>query len=622
MVATLEMLSSAMDAEGATDIKYQQGNENPFAEKLASAMEWSRRSLRYHRMVRHAIVDQITGGNYSRLSSFSSRSTDDEEVPVNMLEMAKSTYARQMVASNPKALVSSPFRHLRPHAVEMMQAVNELFELIDFESTLYGLVDDSIVQLGVVKVGITDFDADGVYGTRHRAGQPYAETVDFDDWVMDMNAKRYEQVQYAGHRFRVPLQYVMDSSLYSNKENLVPSYYRRYNEEGDERVEVLSRGFEGDPEDLFDMVELWEVWIPWAKKIVTVVSDDSRTSEPRLIRSEPWLGPDHGPFHLLKYNDVPNNIMPVSPASLLMDLHLIGNRLFNKLSRQADRQKTILGAQGTAIDDAERVVKSNDGDTIRMENPDRAREFKFGGADESNLIFFTHVKELFNYYGGNLELLGGLGPAADTATQEKMLAAGAGKRMAHMQARHTSCTTKIIKDLIWWMWNDPNIDIPYTYRIPNTKYEHPERWTAANAKGEYLQYNFEVEPYSMAHRTPEMRAEQLIQLFERVIAPGIQLTPDSVEPDMEALLRQIGEYKNMHELERVLRFKTPNPDQNVVGSAPAHRMPANTSRTYNRVSTSRTTPGGKDQEMIQQLQKVKSQGSNGVSTPSNGAGRV
>lgn len=618
-------LASTMDADAALDIEYQQGRDNPFPNKLANAMEWSRRSLRFHRIVRHAIVDQITGGNYSRLGFYGyGQGRGREEVAVNMLEMAKSTYARQMVASNPQALISSPHRQLRSSAVQMEQAVNELFELMDFESTLYGYVDDSIIQLGIIKVGITDFDAEGVFGTRHRAGQPYAETIDFDDWVMDMNAKRYEQVQYAGHRFRVPWQYVMDSSLYTNKENLAPSYYRRYNEEGDERVEVLSRGFEGDPEDLFDMVELWEVWIPWANRIVTIVSDDSRTSEPRLLRSEEWSGPSNGPFHLLKYNDVPNNIMPVSPASLLMDLHLIGNRLFSKLARQADRQKTVLGAHGTAIDDAERVVKSDDGDTIRMDNPEKSREFRFGGADEGNLIFFTHVKELFNYYGGNLELLAGLGPAADTATQEKMLAAGAGKRMSHMQSRFTSSVTKIVKDLLWWMWNDPQIKIPYTFRVPNTKYERPANWSREVQRGTYLQYNYQIEPYSMAHRTPEMRAEQIMQLYERMLIPlGPMLAEQGITPDIAETLRTIAGYRNMHEIERLIMFSEPNPDLNVTGSAPSHRMPQSTSRTYNRVSTSRTTAGGKDQEMIQSLQSLRSSNKgNGVQTPTNGAGRI
>jgi len=617
------VFAPVQSADSAFDIEYQQGKDNPFANKLATAMEWSRRSLRYHRVVRHAIVDEITGGNYSRLG-FQGQS-DSSPTAVNMLEMAKSTYTRQMVASNPKALVSSPHLQLRSSAVQMEQAVNQLFELMDFESTLYGYVDDSIIQMGILKVGITDFDADGVYGTRHRAGRPYAETIDFDDWVMDMNARRYEQVQYAGHRFRVPWAYVMESSLYSNKENLVPSYYRRYNEEGDERVEVLSRGFEGDPEDLFDMVELWEVWIPWANKIVTLVSDGSRTSEPRMLRVEDWTGPIHGPFHLLKYNDVPNNIMPVSPCSLLMDLHKIGNRLFSKLARQADRQKTILGAQGTAMDDAERIVKSDDGDTMRMDNPDKTREFRFGGADEANLIFFTHVKELFNYYGGNLELLGGLGPQADTATQEKMLAAGAGKRISHMQARFLTSVTRVVKDLIWWMWNDPQINIPYTFRVPNTEYERPATWDREVQRGEYLSYNYQIEPYSMAHRTPEMRAEQIMQLYERLLIPLAPLAAEQgVTPDIAETLRTIGGYKNMHELERLIMFSEPNPDLNPVGTPPTHRMPQSTTRTYNRVSTSQTTPGGKDQQMIQSLQSLKSSRSNGAGTqsPTNGSGRI
>lgn len=624
-MVTAALAPGTHDADAALDIEYQQGKDNPFPNRLANAMEWSRRALRFHRTVRHAIVDEITGGNYSRLGFYGHQSQDNM-VPVNMLEMAKSTYARQMVASNPTALISTPHKSLRSSAFQMEQATNQLLKMINFEDTLYGWVDDSIIQLGMLKVGITDFDADGVYGSQHKAGQPFAERVDFDDLVMDMNSRKWEEMQYVGHRFRVPLEYIMDSGLYTNKENLSPSYYRRYNEEGDERVEVLSRGFEGDPEDLFDMVELWEVFIPWANRLVTVVSDDSRTSEPRFIRSEPWKGPPRGPFHPLWYNDVPNNIMPISPASLLMDLHLIGNRLFVKLASQAERQKTILGAQGTAMDDAERVVAANDGETIRMENPERAKEFRFGGADEANLIFFTHVKELFNYYGGNLELLAGLGPQSDTATQDKMLAAGAGKRIAHMQGRMITATTKVMEDLVWWMWNDPQIKIPYTFRIPNTRYERPAEWTKDDTAGKFFQYNYTIEPYSMQHRSPEMRAAQITELFQNFLIPMADLNASQgIVPNMQETLRLLAKYKNMHEIEHIMMFQEPDPNRDIVGEAPSHRSttPQSTSRTYNRVSTSRTTAAGRDQEMIQSLQSLRSSGGNGTTgAPTNGSGRT
>lgn len=54
------------------------------------------------------------------------------------------------------------------------------------------------------------------------------------------------------------------------------------------------------------------------------------------------------------------------------------------------------------------IISSNDGETLRLDNPDRAREYRFGGIDQPSLAFLLQVKDLFVYLGGNLDSLGGL----------------------------------------------------------------------------------------------------------------------------------------------------------------------------------------------------------------------
>ncbi len=99
---------------------------------------------------------------------------------------------------------------------------------------------------------------------------------------------------------------IVDSKLYNRKAaaNLPESYDSLYNEQGDERINTLGRGYYlQDVEEFEPYVDLWEVYLP-RQRLVLTFSDDMLTGAvggeiDGALRVQRWIGPDCGPYHLL-----------------------------------------------------------------------------------------------------------------------------------------------------------------------------------------------------------------------------------------------------------------------------------------------------------------------------------
>lgn len=122
----------------------------------------------------------------------------------------------------------------------------------------------------------------------------------------------------------------------------------------------------------------------------------------------------------------------------------MANRVFRKLGRQSDRQKTVTLVQAGQEDDGRRLVESSDGDVIRTDRPEGTREARFGGVDQPTLAFLVQLKDLFVYMGGNLDALGGLGKLSETVGQEQLIAKSASARIADMQETATKAVKQVV----------------------------------------------------------------------------------------------------------------------------------------------------------------------------------
>lgn len=569
-------------------------NNSRHLSRLVKARDGSRKALQSFRENRLTALRSFVGHHYSEDGSTTC-------TPINLIELAASIYTRALAPKPPRLLVKTAHAPLKSQATLLSMAVNHLADAIDLQSTYRRAVADALFGMGIIKVGLCAYPTAPLEGFRHAQGQPYLDNVDADDWVHDMSARRYESVGFAGNRYRLPFEAVQQAEQFDPavRAKLTPTAITSTNPEGDERSTVLSQGDLGDDDEFEDHVELWDLWLPQDKLLVTLAAEGPE--EP--LRVIEWDGPAFGPFRLLCFEEVPGQILPLPPVALWRDLHDTGNIIFSKLKDQAERQKTIVGYAGAAAKDAERLVSARDGEAILMNNPERIKEYRFGGADNIGLAFLLQVKDLFSWFAGNLDALGGLSPQADTLGQDQLLNANASKRLSAMEEVTSLFELGGMRDLAWYLFTDPLIDLPMTKRIPGTSIEVPVSYRAEDRSGDFLDYNFQLVPYSQAEQTPAQRLQTLQQVFAAFIAPFAgQLQQQGHNIDFEALLKLVGQLTNMPEFEEFLQFADSGqtPDWPGPVGQPPTKSPV-TTRNYVRTNRSGATRAGKDQALMGML---------------------
>ena len=151
----------------------------------------------------------------------------------------------------------------------------------------------------------------------------------------------------------------------------------------------------------------------------------------------------------------------------LKPLNDIINGLLRKQKRQAQRQKDIPFYQDGSHEDAEDCNAISDGEWPRVQNPESVNVLKMGGVDQQNQAFSYSMMEQFDRMAGNLQAMAGLGPSAETATQDKLIHGAVSKREANMQYRVVDFTANICKDLGWLLWNDEVTERDTHYKVAN-----------------------------------------------------------------------------------------------------------------------------------------------------------
>ena len=570
--------------------------DNEAIKRLRSAITSSRAKMGPFRRERMDGLRQYVGNHYGDEGA-------KDRVPVNLLEQMVSIYSRHLAANNPRVLVTTKFDALGPVAADFAQAINMVMQEIGLAQSLRQVIVDALFCMGVLKVGISPERVIEIDGFKHDVGQPYADHISFDDFVFDMCSTRLDQCDFIGNRYRLPLEYVKESPLFSGAGDLSATPKLTIDQEtGEARDQALTLGESGyDGDEYRDYIELWDIWLPEHNLIVTLPDDDP----PSALRIAEWDGPEQGPFHLLSFADVPGNIIPLAPAMVAMDLHDFVNRIYRKTFRQAERQKEILGYQGTATDDAEKAQSAIDGQSIRIEHPDGLNVIRFGGADQVGLASAIHAKDIFNDLMGNLSLLGGLGPQSDTLGQDELLNANASKKIAEMQDRFVTFTKGVVQALAWYEWTEPLRERQLTKSVPGTDIGFSVLWAPETREGDFIQYDLDIEPYSMQHTSPATRLNTLLNVFQTVIVPSLPiLQQQGGNLNMQELLDLISEYTNIPELRNIVQFQglMEEDEASMAGNAtPEVRQAASTTRTNVRVNRPGATTGGKDEALMQRL---------------------
>lgn len=564
-------------------------------ERMKTAVDWSIKQMAKPRQLRIDAIKQYVGAHYAD-------NGNEKRVPTNFLELAVTIYTRQLAARAPRVMIEANSPSLRPYALNMSLAINQIPDEIHLGNTLRKAVVEAMFAFAVAKVGIA---SSGKVSLGHDEGSVFVDLVSLDDYFCDMSATSRDAIQYEGNDYWVCLD---DARAMSGGEKIEADKHTVTGSQGERRADGISVG---EGADLYEeKVWLRDVWLPESKKVVTY-----GVKSGKILRTVDWNGPACGPYHVLGFSDVPGNLFPLPPVALWRDLHELGNNLFRKLGRQADSKKTVAAFQGGNDDDANALKNASDGEGIKYSGQ-KPESITVGGIDAPTLAFYMQVRDLFSYFAGNLDTLGGLAPQSSTVGQDKLLAQSASARLKTMSEQTVDFAKGIFKSLAFYEWEDPIKERTIEKVVPGTDVSIRKKWTVADRKGKFDDYNFDIDVYSMQDDSPSEKLQKIGMAMERFVFPALPLLQaQGGQIDFKELLSLIGRLGNIPELSDLVKFQnsdTMNENQAEAqgGEQEPPGMPANTTRTYERVGRSGATQAGKTANMMQALMTGKDAGGN------------
>ena len=584
--------------------------------RLGEAAMASRLVLKRFREERVAAVTSYAGNHYSDNGS------PETLLPVNLLAKYIDIVGRTLVPKMPRFMLSTTNDDAKPAVSQMQSWMNDKLKRIGFQENLHRTAVDGLFSIGIMKVGIAGPSDASIRGWSLKGGEIYCEPVDLNDFVYDIHATRFDEADYIGHRCFWPLSSLKGTKLYDRKKvkNLAPSPDPMYNRQGDQTIDVIGKGSIGKGSTrLRDYVAVWEFYIPWAKRIC-VIADDDLGTECEPLREFEYIGPDCGPYHFLRFNIVPGNAMPKGPAMDLIDLNESYNEIEAKLIRQALRQKENIPVASANVADVQRYLDAADGEAFQCDTPAAAlKAVATTGANQNNNAYAMKLDERFNSLAGNIALIGGTAAQSPTASQDKMLNENSSRQVSDMQATMLEFTAQVGSAMAWYWWNHPEVIMETTWSPKAYPDMSIKRKLTPIQRQEipWEEIDLNVDPYSMIHSTPAQQAQKLTAVFTQLIAPAMGLFREQgASVDVNFLLEKLGEYENIHDLRRLMMQVTPpgvedSPESTASGGAgqDGAGMPANTTRTYERVSRSQQTPGGQA-EMAMNMARGQNPGGN------------
>jgi len=552
-------------------------NDNDF-ERLHEAIQSSCMELKTPRETRLNTIKQYVGKHYSDGGS-------ERVVPTNFLELATTIYLRLLSARPPRVVVSTEVFELRPFANDLETVLNQISGEVGLKQTLKRAVLEALFGIGVVKVGISPqgkklHDEDYL--------EPFVDLVQLDDYFCDMTAKSWDDIQFEGNDYwmeKEDIEEVFGVSLESDAPSTIGAT-------GDETAQSVGASVHDNV--YRERVRIRDVYVYSSSRIITYALESKK-----ILRNEYFDGPEGSPYVRLGFSDVPGNLMPLPPASLWRDMHDLGNNLFRKLANQATRRKSVAMFGGGNEAEIAAFQAAHDGDGIRYQGA-KPEVISVGGVDQTTLAFYLQIRDLFTYFSGNLDSLGGLSPMSETVGQDKLLSEAANARMATMSEAVVDFTRNIFLRLAWYIWTDPVREVTIHRSLPgfpqiSTSY----KWTPETRDGDFLDYNIDIDIYSMQDDSPSTKVQKFGMIFERFLYPLLpMLQEQGASIDVKAIIDFLARHSDIPELSEFIRFEGMPMESKVQrGSETPSTMPAKpmvTTRRYERVNRPGGTRSGND----------------------------
>ncbi len=457
---------------------------------------------------------------------------------MNLIDRAIGILVPYLSMSNPIVHCEARVPQLKPWAYTTQLAMNHLLDEMNFSSeVLRPALFNSMFGAGVVKTGVMKEYESEIYGSNHDIGQPYAIVVDDEDYIGDVAANTRADFEMEGNYYVMPTAMAKEFFGARHADAISPSFKLH----GDTSVtEIVKQAIKGtDYHTLRSWTRLMDVYLKDEGVTITLMADGGYN---KILRTTEYDGPEDGPYDFLGYKFAPKQPMPIPPAWGWIDMDTAMNVLINKMRTQAERERSILAYQPESQEDAESIQQTQDGNSCKVDDINSIKTVQMGGTNPENYQWVTYMESQFSIQGGNLYQLGGQGSNANTLGQEQMQQANASRIVDDMNQQVYDFTQNIFRKLAWFIWNDPMIQIPTIKRIEGAG-SVEVIYDKYAQEGDFYDFNFKIQPYSMQRFNPTQQGQQLMQFLAGWVLPIMGIAQQQgVQLNIDAATTKIAEF--------------------------------------------------------------------------------
>ena len=195
----------------------------------------------------------------------------------------------------------------------------------------------------------------------------------------------------------------------------------------------------------------------------------------------------------------------------------------------------------------------------------------------------------------------------------------ASRLVQDFQQRMLAFTTEVVRDLGWYLWNDPIADREVHAPIEGTDITMPLSFGPEDRHGEYSERNIDILPVSMHSDSPLARAQAILGIIERVVLPALPLIQaQGGQYKIDELMRVVGDYLNLPELADIVEFG-PKREDVTQASRPAEMRQSPVTRRENvRINRPGGTRQGREAAMMNILLGARNQPSETAALATSG----
>lgn len=549
--------------------------------RLQDKVDSSWHRLSNHRSARERIFKAYIGDTHGLSDPAANR------IPLNGHALYARSLIQYLAAHQPKLLLTTdvgPWKaHMESIGMQASRVMRE--ERFGFKQQRW-VLDALIYSPGILKVAQEWRRVpQGDEGDYAEVLKTFVVNVDGSDWVFDTASSSIWDAEFTGYRARVAIDDVLANPLFAHVDEETLRGMAGWQISDNERL-----FFEDDDKSqpYRDMVTLWYVYDRCQNRVKIWPADGSMIE----LYNEPWEGHVNGPFHYIDFLDVPNHVVGLSPLCIVHNLIEAMNRALSKTIQQTDVAKTILRTTGGNKVEAEAIMEARDGTAVYQEGGGITELLEIGGPQPRTLQMVPILKDLFNWEGGNVNELAGLGVSAPTATQGKMLSEAASGMVNFMQARTHEAVGGACEAIVENELKDPVT----TEHIPMRLADGQTAWRKFTPEMrnqiDSIWVNVAIDVFSMRYRSPQQRLNELMQWWTGFAVPGYPIwQQQGGEYDIQALNRTYAAYADLPEINDVALYSMrPQPQASGAGGPMPMRQSPMTSRTNIRMDRGQGSP--------------------------------